>query len=55
VCALCHGNDGTGGAKISWTAFDTLWSRTITPDRVTGIRAWSDREVARAIRSGVTP
>jgi mono/diheme cytochrome c family protein len=54
-CALCHGNNGAGGAKISWTAFGTLWSRNITPDRETGIGAWSDREIARAIRSGVTP
>ena len=54
-CALCHGNDGAGGAKISWTAFGTLWSRNITPDRDTGIGAWSDHEIARAIRSGVTP
>jgi mono/diheme cytochrome c family protein len=54
-CALCHGNDGAGGAKISWTAFGTLWSRNITPDRETGIGAWNDREIARAIRSGVTP
>jgi mono/diheme cytochrome c family protein len=54
-CALCHGNDGAGGAKISWTAFGTLWSRNITSDRETGIGAWGDREIARAIRSGVTP
>jgi hypothetical protein len=36
-------------------AFGTLWSRDITPDRDTGIGAWSDREIARAVRSGVTP
>jgi mono/diheme cytochrome c family protein len=54
-CALCHGNDGAGGAKISWTAFGTLWTRNLTPDRDTGIGAWSDREIARAVRSGVTP
>jgi mono/diheme cytochrome c family protein len=54
-CALCHGNDGAGGAKIRWAAFGTLWSRNITSDRETGIGAWSDREIARAIRSGVTP
>jgi mono/diheme cytochrome c family protein len=54
-CALCHGNEGAGGAKISWMAFGTLWSRNITPDRETGIGAWSDREIARAVRSGLTP
>jgi cytochrome c553 len=54
-CALCHSNDGASGAKISWTAFGSLWSRNMTPDRETGIGAWSDREITRAIRSGVTP
>jgi mono/diheme cytochrome c family protein len=53
--ALCHGNDGAGGAKISWAPFGTLWARNITPDGETGIGAWSDREIARAVRSGVTP
>jgi mono/diheme cytochrome c family protein len=54
-CALCHGNDGAGGAKISWRPFGTLWTRNITTDRETGIGTWSPREIARAIRSGVTP
>src|SRR5262249_13728061 len=54
-CALCHGNDGAGGAKISWMPFGTLWSRNITPDPETGIGEWNDRDIARAVRSGVTP
>jgi mono/diheme cytochrome c family protein len=54
-CAFCHGNNGSGGAKISWTAFGTLWTRNISSDPVTGIGAWSDPEIARALRSGVTP
>jgi mono/diheme cytochrome c family protein len=54
-CAFCHGNDGRGGLKISWAAFGTLWTRNISSDPVTGIGAWSDAEMARAIRSGVTP
>jgi mono/diheme cytochrome c family protein len=54
-CALCHGNDGAGGAKISWAALGTLWARNITPDRDTGIGTWSPRAIARAIRSGLTP
>jgi mono/diheme cytochrome c family protein len=53
-CAFCHGNDGSGGAKISMRSFGTLWVRNITPDRETGIGAWSDAEIARAIRSGVS-
>jgi mono/diheme cytochrome c family protein len=54
-CAFCHGNDGSGGAKLSWAAFGTLWTRNISSSPSTGIGAWSDREIARAIRSGVTP
>ena len=54
-CALCHRPEGYGGLKLSWKAFGTLWTRNITPDLQSGIGAWSDREIARAIRSGVTP
>ncbi|BCA55959.1 hypothetical protein W02_30990 [Nitrospira sp. KM1] len=54
-CAFCHRPEGYGGLKISWKPFGTLWTRNITQDRKTGIGAWSDREIARAIRSGVTP
>jgi len=53
-CAMCHGMDGSGGLKISWRPFGTLRVRNITPDSATGIGAWSDAEVARAIRSGVS-
>lgn len=53
-CALCHRNDGRGGAKISWKPMGTLWARNITPDPGTGLGAWSDPEIARAIRSGVS-
>jgi mono/diheme cytochrome c family protein len=54
-CALCHRPNGAGGSKISWKPFGTLWSRNITPDAETGIGRWSEREIARAIRSGITP
>jgi len=53
-CAFCHGNDGSGGAKISMKSFGTLWVRNITPDPETGIGNWSDAQIARAIRSGVS-
>jgi len=53
-CAFCHGNDGSGGNKISWRPFGTLWTRNITPDPETGIVAWNDKQIARAIRSGVS-
>ena len=54
-CAFCHRPEGYGGLKISWKAFGTLSTRSVTQDRKTGIGAWSDREIARAVRSGVTP
>jgi mono/diheme cytochrome c family protein len=53
-CALCHGNDGAGGAKLSWRPMDTVWARNLTPDRNTGLGAWTDAEIARAIRSGIS-
>jgi mono/diheme cytochrome c family protein len=54
-CAFCHNPNGSGGQKINWRPFGTLWVRNITPDRETGIGAWTDAAVARAIRSGLTP
>ena len=53
-CAFCHGPNGSGGLKVSWRPFGTLWTRNITPDRETGIGGWSDAAVARAIRSGIS-
>ena len=53
-CALCHGNNGGGGLKISWKPFGTLWSRNISSDSATGIGQWSDAEIARAVRSGIS-
>ncbi len=54
-CAFCHGGKGSGGMKVSWKAFGTLWVRNISSDRETGIGAWTDEQVKRAIRSGVRP
>jgi mono/diheme cytochrome c family protein len=54
-CAFCHNPDGSGGLKVSWRPFGTLWTRNITPDRETGLGRWSDAAIARAIRSGITP
>lgn len=52
-CALCHGPDGAGGSKLSWRVLGTVWSRNVTSDRDTGLGAWSDDEIARAVRSGI--
>jgi mono/diheme cytochrome c family protein len=54
-CAFCHNPNGAGGQKISWRPFGTLWSRNLTSDVQTGIGAWTDEQIARAIRSGITP
>ncbi len=53
-CALCHGNDGSGGLKVSWKPIGTLWTRNLTSDADTGLGGWSDAEIARAIRSGIS-
>lgn len=52
-CAFCHG-DGSGGNSVSMRSFGTVWVRNISSDPETGIGAWSDAEIARAIRSGVS-
>ena len=52
-CALCHGNDGAGGLKVNGGDFGTVFVANLTSDRDTGLGAWSDAEIARAIRSGV--
>ncbi len=53
-CNNCHGPDGSGGQKISWLPAGTHWTRNLTPDPKAGIGAWTDKEIARAIRSGVS-
>jgi mono/diheme cytochrome c family protein len=53
-CVLCHGPDGSGGLKVSWKPMGTLWTRNLTPDPETGLARWSDAEIARAIRSGIS-
>lgn len=53
-CLLCHGADGSGRTPISWKPFGTLWTRNISSDPRSGVGAWSDRELERAVRSGVS-
>jgi mono/diheme cytochrome c family protein len=53
-CTLCHGVSGAAGSKISWRPMGTLWARNITSDLETGIGSWTDRQIARAIRSGLS-
>jgi mono/diheme cytochrome c family protein len=53
-CTLCHLKDGSGGTPLSWKPLGTLWVRNISSDPQAGVGAWSDRELERAIRSGVS-
>jgi mono/diheme cytochrome c family protein len=55
-CAGCHTADPSkpfaGGRRID-TPFGAIYSPNLTPDRDTGIGAWSDDEFLRALRYGV--
>lgn len=55
-CASCHTADPAkpfaGGKRID-TPFGGIYSANLTPDRDTGIGAWSDGEFYRALRDGV--
>jgi mono/diheme cytochrome c family protein len=64
-CSLCHtaGPDPLrlwqaypqmgGGMRVNWRVFGTTWSRNLTPDRETGLGAWTDAEIRRALTSGI--
>jgi mono/diheme cytochrome c family protein len=54
-CTLCHTNSGAGGGKVNWRVFGTTHTRNLTPDAATGLGAWSEADIERAIRSGVRP
>ncbi|WP_415913659.1 c-type cytochrome [Paraburkholderia sp. J63] len=55
-CAVCHtapgGVTNAGGFALE-TPFGTVWSTNITPDRETGIGAWTYEAFARAMRKGI--
>jgi mono/diheme cytochrome c family protein len=55
-CASCHTADPAkpfaGGKQID-TSFGGIYSPNLTPDRETGLGAWSDDEFYRALRFGV--
>jgi mono/diheme cytochrome c family protein len=57
-CASCHTADPSkpfaGGKRID-TPFGGIYSPNLTPDRDTGIGAWSDGEFHRALHYGVAP
>ena len=57
-CAACHTADPAkpfaGGKRID-TPFGGIYSANLTPDRDTGLGAWSDDDFYRALRFGVAP
>jgi mono/diheme cytochrome c family protein len=57
-CFSCHTSDPAkpfaGGVRIE-TPFGTITSPNLTPDRETGIGAWSEQDFYRALRSGIAP
>jgi mono/diheme cytochrome c family protein len=57
-CASCHTADPAkpfaGGVRID-TPFGAITTPNLTPDRDTGIGAWSDPDFYRALRYGVAP
>jgi mono/diheme cytochrome c family protein len=57
-CASCHTADPSkpfaGGKRID-TPFGGIYSPNLTPDRDTGIGAWSDGQFHRALHYGVAP
>jgi mono/diheme cytochrome c family protein len=57
-CASCHTADPAkpfaGGKRID-TPYGGIYSPNLTPDRDTGLGAWSDDEFYRALRLGVAP
>jgi hypothetical protein len=57
-CVACHTQDEdrpfAGGRAIE-TPFGTIYSPNITPDRDTGIGAWSDEEFYQAMHAGIGP
>ena len=57
TCAACHTVDPSrpfaGGFGLE-TPFGTVYSTNITPDKRTGIGAWSEEAFTRAMRKGVS-
>lgn len=54
-CTACHTPEGGplySGGKPLQTPFGTLLAPNITPDRVTGIGAWTDDEFVNALKVG---
>jgi mono/diheme cytochrome c family protein len=57
-CASCHTADPAkpfaGGKRID-TPFGAIYAPNLTPDRETGIGAWTEADFIRALRYGIAP
>src|SRR5690606_33054977 len=57
-CAACHTQDKAkpfAGGRAIPTPFGTIYSANITPDRDTGIGAWTADDFYRAMHEGIGP
>ena len=60
-CISCHTAKGgapfAGGRSFqtTYSFFGEIYSSNITPDRETGLGAWTENEFIRAMRSGIAP
>jgi cbb3-type cytochrome c oxidase subunit III len=58
-CVACHTNPGGGqafaGGRPIETPFGIIYSPNLTPDRETGIGAWTEEDFYRAMHTGVGP
>jgi mono/diheme cytochrome c family protein len=54
-CHTVQGQPVNSGGRRYDGPFGTVWSTNITPDRETGIGAWTDAEIIAAIRLGRRP
>ena len=59
-CLSCHTDVAAGGPELAGgralkTPFGTFYPPNITPDRETGIGAWTDEDFVGALRRGVSP
>lgn len=57
TCGHCHAEDPdgvlSGGRSFSNWRLGTVRASNLTPDVATGLGAWSDAEIVRAVRNGV--
>lgn len=59
-CIACHSNTAEKGAAFAGglpmqTAFGTIYSPNITPDKETGIGNWTDAQFIKAMHEGISP